>query len=203
MNILIKTSSLLILILPIATSSAFAAQTDDKADQVAYLQESRKIAQEFMQRLGGTLKIQLETGTAGTAISVCKQIAPALAAEYSNDGRVVTRVSLKPRNKTLGTPDAWERGILEKFDQQRQQAKEATAMDAADIIEDRDGRWFRYLKAIPTQPMCLQCHGKPDELSSEVKAILAKAYPEDSALGYSVGDVRGAISIKRKLMELK
>ena len=55
------------------------------------------------------------------------------------------------------------------------------------------------MKAIPTQPMCLQCHGKPADMKDNVKAILAKEYPEDKAVGYSLGEIRGAISIKHKL----
>ncbi len=187
----------------IAATPVLAAQTDNKAERPNDIEESRKIAQEFMQRLGGTLKAQLEKGGADTAISVCKNVAPALAAEYSKEGRKVARVSLKTRNKTLGTPDAWELGVLEKFDQEQRNGKAVVAMEATDIVEDPDGRWFRYMKAIPTQPMCLQCHGKPDEIFANVKAVLAREYPDDRATGYGAGDIRGAISIRRKLPDTK
>lgn len=167
------------------------------ADYTPYLQESRQIAQAFVQRLGGTLKQQLATAGSGGAIGVCKQVAPALAAEYSQDGFLVSRVSLKTRNKTLGTPDDWERGMLEQFD--RQQAQGAAPTEVSELTEDADGRWFRYLKPIPAQPMCLQCHGQPDDIAADVKAMLAREYPGDQAVGYRAGDIRGAISIKRKL----
>jgi hypothetical protein len=32
-----------------------------------------------------------------------------------------------------------------------------------------------------------------------VKAVLAKEYPEDKATGYKAGEIRGAISIKRRM----
>lgn len=164
-----------------------------------YLEESRKTAQEFVQTLGGTLKKQLESGGAESAIGVCKQAAPALAAEYSRDGRVVKRVSLKPRNHIMGVPDAWEKDVLEHFDQSQREGKTTSGMEFSGVTEDSAGRWFRYMKAIPTQPMCLQCHGKPAEISADVRARLSREYPEDEAIGYSVGEVRGAVSIRRKL----
>lgn len=187
-----------ILTLLITTATAFSAETADEA-QARYLEESRKTAHEFMQTLGGTLKKQLKTGGAESAIGVCKQVAPALAAEYSKDGWVVKRLSLKARNKMQGTPDVWEKEVLEGFDQGQIEGKPVAGMEISTVTEDSDGRWFRYMKAISTQAMCLQCHGKPTDISAGVKVLLASEYPEDQAIGYSVGEIRGAISIKRKL----
>lgn len=187
------------LVLLALTAPACATKAPNEAAQTQHLEESRKTAQEFMQTLGGALKKQLETGGAESAIGVCKQIAPALAAEYSKDGRVVKRVSLKARNKMQGTPDAWEKETLEGFDKAQRKGKPVDTMEASMMSSDADGRWFRYMKAIPTQPMCLQCHGKPADISAGVKAMLTKEYPEDEATGYSVGEIRGAISIQRKM----
>lgn len=181
------------------SATVYATQTDTDTARQAYLQESQQIAQTFMQRLGGTLKGQLQTGGPAGAISVCKQIAPALAAEYSQDGRQVRRVSLRARNQELGTPDAWERAVLENFD--RQKTQDPATLETSELVHDADGRWFRYMKAIPTQPMCLQCHGQADDIPAEVKAVLAQEYPEDRATGYRAGDIRGAITIKRKLLD--
>lgn len=196
MNRIFVKSSLVLLAL---TAPACATKAPSEAAQMQHLEESRKTAQEFMQTLGGALKKQLETGGAESAIGVCKQIAPALAAEYSKDGRVVKRVSLKTRNKVQGTPDDWEKEVLEGFDQAQREGKPKASTEMATTTEETDGRWFRYMKAIPTQPMCLQCHGKAADIPTGVKALLTKEYPEDKATGYSVGEIRGAISIKRKL----
>lgn len=167
--------------------------------QTKYLEDSRKTALEFMQKLGATLKQQLETGGAENAVGVCKQFAPALATEYSGDSRTVKRVSLKPRNQALGIPDAWEKQILENFDHELADGKPIGSMEKSTVVETADGRWFRYMKAIPTQPMCLQCHGQSYQIQDGVKALLAKEYPNDQATGYSAGAVRGAVSIKWKM----
>jgi hypothetical protein len=53
------------------------------------------------------------------------------------------------------------------------------------------------MKAIVIAPMCLGCHGAPAEMPENVKATLARLYPNDPALGYRAGELRGAVSIKR------
>lgn len=191
-----------LLLLLIASSPAMATELNADvmkvvATQAQFLAESRNTAQTFMQTLGGALKKQLELGGAESAIGVCKQIAPALASEYSKNDRVVKRVSLKSRNVTQGTPDAWEKNVLEQFDINQQAGKPLANIEVSTLTEEADGHWYRYMKAIPTQAMCLQCHGKPADISAGVRALLLQEYPQDKAIGYSVGEVRGAISIKR------
>ncbi|XDD47874.1 DUF3365 domain-containing protein [Leptospira sp. WS39.C2] len=43
---------------------------------------------------------------------------------------------------------------------------------------------------------CLQCHGKPGEISKETQTILGKLYPNDKAIGYEVGQLRGLFSVR-------
>jgi len=165
-------------------STVFAAD-NTSAEQSQYLEESRKVAQEFMQTLGGTLKKQLALGGAESAIGVCKEIAPALANEYSKNGRVVKRVSLKNRNPVQGVPDTWEQNVLAGFDLNQQEGKPVSEMEVTTVSNDTDGRWFRYMKAIPTQAMCLQCHGQPSDISERVRILILNEYPQDKAVGYS------------------
>jgi len=186
-----------ILALLASSLSLTAIAGDDVASR--NLDESRKTAQEFMQKLGDALKQQLESGGAESAIGVCKQIAPALATEYSKNGRVLKRVSFKLRNKALGTPDVWETRMLERAEESVQNGEVIAGIEFSEVRDEADGRWFRYLKAIPTQRICLQCHGQPYQIPDNVKAKLAAEYPDDQATGYSVGSMRGAISIKQKL----
>lgn len=75
-----------------------ASCTNQSVKNTRYLEDSRQTAQSFMKKLGGHLKQQIKTGGVESAIPVCKQIAPAIAAEYSTNGKVVKRVSTKARN---------------------------------------------------------------------------------------------------------
>jgi hypothetical protein len=166
-----------------------------------YLKMSRETAQNFSQTLGKTLKAQIESGGVESAIAVCKEVAPALTKQYSDQNRTVTRVSIKPRNQRIGIPSAWESEVLKRFDEQAFQKADLTQLETTKVVESNDGKWFYYIKAIPTQSMCLQCHGQSNDIPTSVKGLLSKEYPFDQATGYVVGQVRGAISIKYRMKE--
>ena len=55
------------------------------------------------------------------------------------------------------------------------------------------------MKAIPVQPLCLTCHGTDEMIAPEVAQRLQSDYPHDRARGYTVGQIRGAVTIKRPL----
>lgn len=188
-------SSILILMVV----STLAACVDPAIKSERYLEDSRKTAQSFMTKLSGTLKQQIETGGIESAIPVCQQIAPAIAAEYSHQDKLVKRVSTKPRNMSQGTPDQWELQALQVFDAAIKADAKATNVEKSEIVKDVDGHYYRYAKAIRVQPLCLNCHGQDKDIQPGVRAVLAQYYPADIATGYQLGDLRGAISIKQKL----
>lgn len=160
----------------------------------------RATANELIQRLGAALRQEMSSGGPEGAVAVCRDIAPALAGELSRkSGMRVVRVSLKIRNPMLGTPDAWEQEALAEFDRLAAAGAKPETLERSEIVAEPQGRYLRYLKAIPVQPQCLACHGNSETLSAGVKAMLAAEYPHDLATGYSPGQIRGGVSIKRKL----
>jgi len=179
-------------------ASISVAQASDDM-HTKFTEESRKTAQEFMQQLAATLKQQLDSNGTESAIKVCKEIAPALALQYSVDGKTVKRVSLKPRNELQGTPGPEETAMLLEFDEKQRNGADAKSLEITKVYKDTEGTWMHYMKAIPTQQICLQCHGKPDNIADNVRALLAKEYPADRATGYSTGEIRGAVSIRRAI----
>ncbi|MDA8259608.1 MAG: DUF3365 domain-containing protein [Betaproteobacteria bacterium] len=72
-------------------------------------------------------------------------------------------------------------------------------MEKAEIVSEGGKRTLRYMKALPTQGLCLNCHGGPDKITGEIKARLTELYPADKAVGYSEGQIRGALTVKRVL----
>ncbi len=179
-----------------STSIAIPVQADDMAK---YQDEARKVAKEFATQLGGELKKEMEANGPGSAIKVCRNVAPAIASELSRkNGWHVGRVSQKVRNPLLGTPDAWEQKVLADFDRRLEKENPAN-MDFAEIVAEPQGKYFRYMKAIPTQDACLKCHGTDEVRVQAAKDTLAAEYPHDKATGYTLGQLRGAITIKRPL----
>lgn len=171
------------------------------ADDIArYKDESRAVVAPFMQQLMAENKKAVMEGGPDSAIKVCKEIAPRLAGYISRQqGWKLTRVSLKVRNPLLGTPDAWEQKKLMEFEKRAAKGEKTDMMETAEIVNEPNGKYFRYMKAIALQPGCVACHGKPADIPENVKARLAEEYPHDQATGYEAGHIRGAVSIKRPL----
>lgn len=170
------------------------------AQDTGALDESRAVAKQFAQQLGGELKQALAAGGPENAVKVCKNIAPAIATELSTQhGWQVRRVSLKTRNPMIGMPDAWEQKVLAEFDQRAAKGEKADAMEYSEVVTEPQGKYFRYMKALGVQPLCLACHGKPENIAEGTRAKLQAEYPHDRATGYQEGQIRGAITIKRPL----
>jgi hypothetical protein len=162
--------------------------------------QARQWASQLVQQTGAALKKELATSGPEGAIGVCKQVAPEIAGSISRaNGVRVARVSLKVRNAVLGHPDAWEQSVLADFDRRAAAGEKPDAMERAEMVSEPAGRYFRYMKAIPVQPMCLACHGAPEALAPAIAEKLAVEYPRDRATGYAAGQIRGAVTVKRLL----
>ncbi len=141
----------------------------------------------LMQSLGGQLKAALESGGPETALAICRDVAMpstiAVAATVEQGG--IRRTTLQPRNPK-NAPDATDREVL------------ALLADADPLPTEHlvwGGEKVRFYKPLVMQQLCLQCHGDPSGFSEGLQAKLAQLYPEDQAVGYELGDLRGAICV--------
>jgi len=114
------------------------------------------------------------------AVSACQVHAPKIAEGVSRDGIRVGRTSDRLRNPENRSPE-WVRPILEDY--------LANPSDRAPrslpLAEGRTG----YVEPIVMQSLCLTCHG--DSLAEDVSAEIKRLYPEDEAVGFEVGELRG------------
>jgi hypothetical protein len=97
-------------------------------------------------------------------------------------GVVVGRTSARLRNPR-NAPPAWARAYVEQTEGRRFAAVPAVAFD----LGDRVG----LLRPIEVRARCLACHAARGALSPRVRAWLDRAYPEDRAVGYTRGELRG------------
>lgn len=176
-----------------ALLAALPALADD------LLPEARKVAGALPGKLLAILTVEMDEGGPEGAISACRDKAPQLAKAASEEtGWAIRRVSLKNRNPKA-VPDAWERGVLEEFDRRAAAGENAKAMEKGEVVSAGGQKTYRYMKALPTADVCLSCHGGQADLTPAVRAKLAALYPQDKAVGYAVGQIRGAITIKKPL----
>lgn len=170
---------------------------------IAYANNDNELlakARNTSKSLLGTLKEQLtkamEKGDTKKAVIVCSSIAQNIAQTTSEKNKLsIKRVSLKYRNIN-DQPDTYEEKTLKLFDELNKNGKITPTYDVFETIVEKDKKTFRYMKPIVTAKTCLQCHGNPEQIKPEVKEILKEKYPNDIALGYKEGDIRGAVSIK-------
>jgi Protein of unknown function (DUF3365) len=171
----------------------------DANEQAALVAGAREAAASLATGLGVELKAAIAAQGPDGAIGVCKVRAPEMAAALSRQHAMeITRVSPRNRNPA-GVPDAWEAAAQSQLEQRLAAGEKPESLDTWEVVSAAEGKQFRYAKALPTQPMCLLCHGNAADIPASVKARLAADYPDDKAVGYRVGMVRGIISIKRPL----
>ena len=169
-------------------------------DVSTYKEESRAVVMPFLKQLATENHKAISEGGPESAIKVCKDIAPNMAGDISRqNGWKLTRVSLKVRNPLLGTPDAWEQKNLQEFTALAAKGEKAETMEVAEIVQEPAGKSFRFMKAIAMKPGCIACHGNAEQIPANIKARLSEEYPHDKATGYSVGQIIGAVSIKRPI----
>jgi hypothetical protein len=158
--------------------------------------EAAKATGGFADALKEELMGAMSAGGPTAAIGACNEKAPAIAVEKSRDGWRVGRTSLKIRN-AKNAPDAWELATLEEFEARKAKGEAPDKLVKAEIVSENGQKTFRFMKAIPTVPLCLNCHGR--DIKPEVAAKLEGLYPADKAKGYGEGELRGAFTLSKKL----
>jgi hypothetical protein len=165
----------------------------EPATDTDWVEQSRQL----VMQLGGQLKSELGKAIADggpvKAINVCYLRAPEIAAQLSQaSGARVGRTALRVRNPS-NAPDDLERSVLEQFSADLGSGPVDRPLEAVFEIRRGDTVERRYMRAIPTDALCLTCHGKT--LEPELAAAIARDYPRDAATGFELGQLRGAFSV--------
>jgi len=94
----------------------------------------------------------------------------------------VGRTSARLRNPGNAPPE-WARAFVSETDRKKAADVSAAVFD----LGDRVG----LLRPIEIRKRCLACHAPAGDLSASTRSWLRRAYPDDRALGYALGDLRG------------
>lgn len=204
-NLTVKTSKMAALaaastaMLTMGSAQAMSsdASTSEATDNKYYVTEARELAKEFGGQLKPALKAAMKSGGPTAAVEVCHTKAPQIAADLAaKSGWEITRVSLKPRGADA-TADNWETDVLNRFEKQKSMGMKPSEIEFAETVTAEGKTNFRYMKAIGTGDVCLTCHGT--NVAAPVKEALTKYYPQDTAMGYAKGDIRGAFSFAKEV----
>jgi len=163
----------------------------------ALASQARSLTGNLMLSLQGELFAAMKSGGPVRALEVCRTRAPEIARDTAaGTPWRIARTSVKHRNPA-NAPDAWEAAKLEEFRARLAAGEEMAAIEAFEVVETEGRPAFRYMKAIGTASPCLTCHGS--SLKPDVAAKVQELYPEDKAVGFASGQLRGAFTLTRPL----
>ena len=165
------------------------------------MQETRDIASAMLKELGQTLQAAMANGGPENAIGVCKTQAPEIAENLSTKHQLqVARVGTRARNAVMGQPNEWQALALKQFEARLASGDKPHDIEYVQLT--KSGAYdleLRYAKPIVMQAMCTACHGSTEQITPSVKAKLEQMYPNDKAVDYKPGDLRGAVVVTRIL----
>lgn len=157
-----------VLLLLLLSSSVFATE---------------KLALTKIKEFGKTLKKELMLGIKESpvkAVEICNTRAPEIQREVSTNDVKIGRVSIKARNPK-NNPKKWMKDYIVQFHQKKIKKPYVT-------VKLGDGK-TGLLKPIKTLPLCLKCHGS--NVDPNLYKVIKKKYPNDLAIGYELGEIRG------------
>lgn len=178
----------LVLSVCVATGSGWAEYA---VDPPPWVEQARAAATQLAGQLLPALQQALRDGGPANAVEVCSRQAQTIARAVSTPRLQIGRTALRVRNPA-NAADAWEHAVLEDFERQFRDGAEIATLEAWTVVQ-REGRSIgRWIKAIPTAPICTTCHGSAIE--PELAKVIRARYPDDRATGFRAGDLRGAFT---------
>lgn len=166
-------------------------------DATPYRERGLEIAGITQTTMSTQLKKALEEGGVPNAVQYCNLAAYPIADSLSKiHNATIRRVTDKPRNPNSAMT-AHEQEIFNQF-----QSQWNGSQQVAPIVEQLQNGEVAFYAPIGIQALCTKCHGKLGEtLMPEDYAVIQQLYPEDQAIGYSEGDLRGMWSIVMKALQ--
>ena len=160
-------------------------------EQAATPPEGVKYIKMLGKELKGNLVKYLKQDPSGLqAAYFCSKSAEDLTKKVNAEfpeGVRVRRTALHYRNPE-NKPDAIDTEVMKKMEA----ALKEGSFKKKPVVVDVEGVRRIYVPLI-AQKACLKCHGPVAEIDPKVHELIEKRYPDDKAVGFHEGDLRGVI----------
>lgn len=177
---------------PSGNQQADSSETASTAlDTAQYKKKGMEIAMGTFAVLSGQLQQAMQEGGVAHAVQYCNTAAYPLVDSLSEVHQArIRRVSDKLRNPA-DAPGPEEQAMLDDYRAQMQAGEQPSPQ-----VRQLASGEIAFYAPIFVQGPCLNCHGTVGEQVKEADyAVIKGLYPEDEAVGYQAGDLRGAWSI--------
>lgn len=161
-------------------------------EDMSYVDRGFQFAMSTKSVLGKNLKGKIKSDGTDGALEFCNLQAFHLTDSMANDlGVKIKRVSDKNRNpKNVASED--ELVIIQSFKDYLVKGEEIvpTTVEEEDVV-------YGYYPII-TNEMCLQCHGRGNDIKPSTAQLIKEKYPDDKATGYGINELRGIWVVEMK-----
>jgi hypothetical protein len=157
------------------------ASSESHPESDIFVERANEALRSLQSGLIEALTSAMNEGGASSAVHVCREEAQAITTQVAGDeGILVGRTSHRLRNPS-NAPRPWARDLVEQAAGKKTSDVEMHVIDLVDRIG--------VLKPINTLDLCTNCHG--NDIDTDVRKALSDAYPEDLAVDFETGDLRG------------
>jgi len=160
-----------------------------------YLEAGNEISAAVFGVLSSELMSAMQTEGVRGALSYCNIQAYPLTDSLSKkfNARVSRLAELyrNPDNKLVSDLD---HKIFEDF-----KKMDADTLHSGEKVVSTNGGQVLFYKPILLQPQCMACHGPKSAIGEENLELIKSLYPEDLAINFNPGDLRGMWKIEMKL----
>ena len=176
---------------PVAQVEATAPAVDWLTIETIDMTETQKAQQELAaaatnalaSELLGELEAALASGGGPAGIQACREKAPEIAARVSQQfGLKIGRTSHRLRSPN-NTPPAWA------------EVQIANQVAEPTYLAGSSGQ-LAALLPIRLKAECQMCHGPAAAIDEDIQRAIATFYPNDQAVGFAEGDLRGWIWVE-------
>jgi len=160
--------------------------------------ELKQEAKNAIMKMGKTLKMHMKqnmkAGGPTQAAAFCSNEARGIAKKVNagyEKGTSVKRISLKYRNPA-DKPTADEAKVLQELHTTFDANKTVPKMFVKEVSKNH---YKVYKPIFINKGVCLTCHGMDDVRDDNAYKLIQAKYPDDKAVGYKNGDLRGAFVV--------
>lgn len=162
------------------------------ANEAELKEEASKAIKTVAGALQTTLMKKIKEEGFPKAALFCSTNATALAKEASKnlDKTIkLKRITDKPRNeKAQATKE--QLAVFEEI-----KTKLAKGQKVEMLVKEISSNHYQVYKPIKIKKPCLNCHGDEATRNKQAYEAISKNYPNDKAIGYKLGDFRGAFLV--------
>lgn len=176
-------------VIPLALASTLLIASPSAEDKA--IEKGNAVSSLLIQKLGSELKNQMQTSGPMGALHFCSQNALNLTEQIAKEtGTTIKRVSIQNRNPVnAAAPE--EKDVLSQW---QVMLANGETLPPYKLTKRSNGQTAFYKPILINNEACLKCHGEVAGDSPLGKA-LKENYPDDKAIGYKMGDLRGMVRV--------